>query len=56
VTKATTVLGISKVTVSKVMTYDNNISEEQWVKNKIDRKRLSYNEKGCFGKSQTTAA
>jgi hypothetical protein len=41
------------VTVSEVMaTYGNNISEEQWVKMNIDRKRLSYNEKGCFEKSQ----
>jgi hypothetical protein len=52
VTKAATLLGVSRVTFSKFMSYDNNVSEEQWVKINVDRKRVSYNEKGCFEKSQ----
>jgi hypothetical protein len=56
VTGTTTLLDVSRATVSKVMSaytnrWEDNISEEeQWAKINIDRKRSSYIE-GCFEKS-----
>jgi hypothetical protein len=56
VTKTATLLGISRVSVSKVgihKTWEDIISEEeQWAKIGIDRNRSSYTEKDCFDKSQ----
>jgi hypothetical protein len=57
VTKTATLLGVSRVTISKVIStyanYGKNISkEEEWAKINIDRKRSSYIEKDCFEKSQ----
>jgi transposase len=58
VTKAATLLCVSRVTVSKNMSayiesWEDNISEEeQWAKINIDIKRSSYIEEDCFEKSQ----
>jgi hypothetical protein len=55
VTKTATLLGVSRVTVPKVMSahesWEDNISEEeQWAKINVDRKRSSYTEKDSFEK------
>jgi hypothetical protein len=56
VKKTATLLGVSRVTVSKVgihESWEDIISEEErWAKISIDTKRSSYTEKFCFEKSQ----
>jgi transposase len=52
VTKPAIILGVSRATVSKVMSAYNISEEEQRAKINIGRKRSSYIEKDCLEKSQ----
>jgi hypothetical protein len=53
VTKTATLLGVLRVTVSKVMSayiivWRQHSNEEWWAEINTDRKRLSYIQKECF--------